>query len=99
MAFVAKASEVPEGQIVRVEIGGRDIAVAQSDGEFYAFATECTHEGCDLIDEGEIVGNELTCVCHFSVFDLISGDVLDGPALRPLPVFEVTAGDELDVDV
>lgn len=99
MAIVAKAADVPEGEIRRFEVDGRTIAVARSDGEFYAFDVECTHEGCDLADEGELAGTELTCLCHFSVFDLGSGQVVDGPAPVPLEVFEVTAGDELDVDI
>lgn len=99
MTIVAKPSEVPEGEIRRFEVYGQSIAVARSDDEFYAFDTECTHEQCDLVDEGELAGTELTCFCHFSVFDLRTGEVVDGPATLPLDVFEVTVGDDLDVDI
>lgn len=99
MAVVARTSDVPEGAIRRYEVGGQVFAVARSDGEFYAFDPVCPHEDCDLVDDGELAGSELTCLCHFSAFDLGTGEVIDGPADAPLKVFEVTVGDDLDVRI
>lgn len=98
MAIVGRAADVPEGEIRRFEVEGRVIAVTRSLGEFYAFDTRCTHEDCDLVDEGEVIEKELTCLCHFSVFDLRSGDVLDGPAPEPLGMYEIST-DGVDLDV
>lgn len=99
MVVVAKTSDVPEGEIRRFEVDGREIALAQSDGEFYAFEPECPHESCDLVEEGELAGTELTCLCHFSAFDLGTGEVIDGPAELPLEVFEVSTDGDLDVNI
>lgn len=99
MAIVAGASHVPEGEIRRFEVEERAIAVARSEGEFFAFDVTCTHEGCDLVDEGEVAGRELTCLCHFSVFDLGSGEVIDGPAPQALEVFDVIVDEDLDVSI
>lgn len=100
MAIVARTSDVPEGAIRRFEIEGKSIGVAHSGGQFYAFDSTCTHEACDLVDEGEVYDSELTCLCHFSVFDLGTGDVLDGPAPEPLETYEVlTDGGDLDVRI
>ena len=100
MAIVAGASEIPPGEIKAFDVGGERVAVANSDGEFFAFNDVCTHEECSLEEEGEIEGSELTCLCHFSVFDLLSGEVIDGPSAEPLPIYDirVTEGN-LDVSV
>ncbi len=86
-----------------IDIGGvvtseeqRAYVVRLSDG-FRAMSSVCTHLGCITryqADEGVIA-----CPCHGSRFSL-DGDVLDGPAPRPLPWFEmdVSAKGELVVD-
>ncbi len=63
----------------------------------YALSAVCTHLGCItrwVSDEGIIA-----CPCHGSRFDL-EGNVIHGPAPRPLPWLEVTtnANGELIVD-
>lgn len=98
MAVVAKTGDIPEGALKRFEIDGQSIGLTRSGGKFYAFDTKCTHEECDLVDEGEVYDSELTCLCHFSVFDLGTGDVLDGPAPKSLRMYEVVVQDD-DLDV
>ncbi|MGB8362880.1 MAG: Rieske (2Fe-2S) protein [Acidimicrobiia bacterium] len=99
IVVVAPASDVPEGEIKRFDVAGREIAVTRSDGVYYAFDPECTHEACDLVDDGEVDGTELTCLCHFSVFDLATGEVIEGPADLPLQTFELTSDGFLDVTI
>ena len=100
MAIVAKVSEIEPGRIAAFQVGEARISIANSDGTFYAFDDRCTHEECPLSEEGEVEGGELTCLCHFSVFDLETGNVIDGPATDPLPVYPVrVVGDSLDVGV
>ena len=56
-------------------------------GGVYALSAVCTHLGCItryLSDE-----NAIACPCHGSRFDL-EGNVVHGPAPRPLPWLEVT---------
>lgn len=56
-------------------------------GGIYALSAVCTHLGCItrfLSDE-----NCIACPCHGSRFDL-EGNVIHGPAPRPLPWLEVT---------
>jgi Rieske Fe-S protein len=45
------------------------------------FSAICTHEGCTVLRSG----NRLDCPCHGSVFDALTGAVLNGPAAEPLP--------------
>ncbi|MGW8761441.1 Rieske (2Fe-2S) protein [Streptomyces sp. NPDC055815] len=51
-------------------------------GEFKAFSSKCTHQGCAVssIKDGVIV-----CPCHQSHFDISDGSVKSGPAPSPLP--------------
>ncbi len=62
--------------------------IHERDG-FYAVSSTCTHLGCTL---GEEEG-QFACPCHGSHFDL-TGKVLQGPAIDPLPHFEVSLTDD-----
>jgi 3-phenylpropionate/trans-cinnamate dioxygenase ferredoxin subunit len=90
MISVGRPDDVPEGEIRAFQVGGEDVAVANVDGAFYAFGDTCTHAACSLA-EGDLEGTTVTCVCHGSEFDVTSGDVLGGPAVEPVPSFQVVA--------
>lgn len=79
-------SEIPVG-------GGRifpdqQVVVTQpAAGEFKAFSTTCTHQGCAVtaIEDGHII-----CPCHRSQFDLTSGaPTPDSQAKQPLAAMTV----------
>ncbi len=60
--------------------------VKKSDHEVVAFAPQCTHLGCAYHwDEQK---QNFLCPCHSSAFS-IDGQVLSGPAPRPLDRYEV----------
>jgi cytochrome b6-f complex iron-sulfur subunit len=62
-------------------------------GEVVALLASCTHQGC----QPEPIGERLVCPCHGSEF-AFDGNVLQGPAERPLVRYEVTEeGGELVV--
>jgi cytochrome b6-f complex iron-sulfur subunit len=76
--------DYPEG-VVRFNKQQRAYVVGTSGG-VYALSAVCTHLGCItrfLSDEKCIA-----CPCHGSRFDL-EGNVIHGPAPRPLPWLEV----------
>jgi nitrite reductase/ring-hydroxylating ferredoxin subunit len=76
-----------------VTVAGREIALARlDDGSWAAFDNDCTHEECPLSD-GDLQGTRITCYCHSSVFDVRTGDVLDGPADEPIAVYPVRIED------
>ncbi len=56
----------------------------ESDG-FYAISSVCTHLGCN-VKRG---GPGFACPCHGSQFDE-SGQVVQGPAPKPLPWFALS---------
>lgn len=58
-------------------------AVKQADDRVTVFSPMCTHLGCGY--RWEDADRKFKCPCHGSVYDA-SGQVLDGPAPRPLDV-------------
>ena len=94
---VARADDLKEGDMRAFDVRGTKIAVANVAGTFYAFGDTCTHRECSLA-EGDLEETTVTCPCHGSEFDVVSGAVLRGPARVPVGSFEVQAeGGNLEV--
>jgi Rieske Fe-S protein len=84
-----QTADVPVGGGMVVE--ALKVVVTQpTDGDYKAFSAVCTHQGC-LVDsvENGVIG----CPCHGSQFDIATGDVVQGPATKPLPEKQVTVSD------
>jgi Rieske Fe-S protein len=82
--------EVPIGGVAAVTIDRRPAFIARpTAGTVRAFSAVCTHRGCTVVTAGTI----LLCPCHGSHFDLLTGDVLRGPAEKPLPPIDVTVAE------
>ena len=73
-------------------VGGREVVVTRLDSGFYAFANQCTHAFHPL-SSGYISGREAICIHHWAKFDATTGEVTQGPAVRPLQTFEVRVED------
>jgi cytochrome b6-f complex iron-sulfur subunit len=75
----------------------RLIVFRDKQGYFYALSSVCTHLGCILEwKESGITGHPegvIACPCHGSVFNK-TGDVIRGPAPRPLDRFKMYLEDE-----
>ena len=96
---LGSTSAVPQSGLTKFDADGHDVDVANVDGTFYAFSDVCTHLRCSLA-EGELDGTTVKCICHGSRFDVSTGEVLRGPAKRPIQVYPVRVeGDALVVDV
>ena len=80
---IGNANHVADGQMRVFDVGGTKVNVASSEGHLYAFDDTCTHMGCSLAN-GRLEGTVVTCACHGSQFDVTTGAVMRGPALRPI---------------
>jgi nitrite reductase/ring-hydroxylating ferredoxin subunit len=95
---ISGGATVPAGEMRAFDVDGAMVAVANVKGDLYAFQDVCTHRGCPLSD-GVLDGTSVTCACHGSVFDVVSGDVRRGPAREPIAVYRVTPqGDDLRIE-
>jgi nitrite reductase/ring-hydroxylating ferredoxin subunit/uncharacterized membrane protein len=85
---VASVDELPDGEMVKVELDGRPIVLLKHEDGTHAFEGTCPHFGCGLWD-GKLEGHILTCPCHGSQFDVTDGTLVHGPATAPVPSYEV----------
>jgi len=93
VADVAPESAIP------VEIGGTELAIVHSDGEFYAIADECSHAAVPL-SEGDVGDGEIECYFHGSRFDLRTGQPTGLPATEAVAIYRChVEGDDVLVDV
>lgn len=85
---VGSLAEIPEGEVRAFDLPAARVAVAHVEHRLFAFGDECTHAGCAL-SEGTFDDRlaQVTCACHESVFDVETGEPLEGPAQDPVPIF------------
>lgn len=69
---VAAKSEIPVGTGKKVEVNGKEVAIFNCDGAFYAIDEICAHRGGPL-SEGELSGLEVTCPWHGWRFNVANG--------------------------
>ena len=83
MVKVGYAKDVAANEMRVFDVAGTKVSIARALGNLHAFDNTCTHMGCSLA-EGKLDGTTVTCPCHGSQFDVVSGAVLRGPAQRPV---------------
>ena len=89
----AKTDELSPGQMKLVELENDErILLANVNGEYHAVSEACTHADFAL-SEGDIMGKEVECPLHGSVFDVTTGGALSPPADEPLTVYPVRIED------
>ena len=85
---VGTIAEVPEGEVRAFDLPAGRVAVAHDERRLFAFAETCPGGGCAL-SEGAFDDRSalLTCATCDSVFDLETGEPVEGPARDPLQPF------------
>ena len=71
-------------------VAGSPVCIGRDPKGIYAMTLICTHQGCDIGQDGSISPSGLYCRCHGSQFDA-DGNVVRGPAPSPLAHFAVSA--------
>src|ERR1700689_1012517 len=94
----AKKDEIPPGTIREFDIDGKNIALANVDGKFFAINNVCLHRGGPL-GEGELDRQVVTCPWHGWQFDVTSGQLLTNPAITVACYPVEIRGDDVFVDV
>jgi Rieske Fe-S protein len=90
---VIALADIPVGGTASAKVDGQQVLLAQpTAGTVVCFSAICTHQGCTVAPAGK----EFDCPCHGSQFAAATGDVLAGPAVKPLNKIAVTvSGDSV----
>ena len=96
MAYVAlgkKVSDIPEDGMTLAKAEETFVLLSSVNGEIYATSWSCPHAGAAL-NYGFLMGSEVMCPLHEAMFDVITGDIVMGPASHGLRCFTVKVGGE-----
>ena len=84
---LVESSKVQVGGGIKVESTAGVLMIVQpTRGKFSAYSAICTHAGCEV---SRATAEAIICTCHGSEFSTANGNVLAGPAGRPLRNFTI----------
>lgn len=83
-----QVADLASGEVRHVELRGREIAVYNIDGEFFATSDRCTHMRARLSD-GYVTAGVVECPLHFGKFDIRTGRALSPPCKLDLATYPV----------
>jgi nitrite reductase (NADH) small subunit/3-phenylpropionate/trans-cinnamate dioxygenase ferredoxin subunit len=97
---VAKLSDLPEGESLRVEVDGYCLALFCINGRYYALDNACPHRGGPL-SEGHVDPHNLTVQCpwHGWIFKCETGLSPINPMAKVQKFDVKVEGDEILVEV
>ena len=80
---VADVNDVPAGKMKHIEVGEKEILLANPDGKVYTLCDRCSHMNAPL-SSGTLNGKVVTCAAHGARFDVTTGNKVAEPmALDP----------------
>ena len=100
MAFVkvASKSDIKSGEGKTVSASGKEIALFNVDGQFFAVDNTCAHRGGPL-GEGMLDGSVVTCPWHGWKYDVKNGNSVMPPGGRQKSFPVKVEGDDVLVEV
>lgn len=63
---------LPEGQLMRVNVGGKSICIVRNGGKLHALLDRCPHQGSSFIG-GWCEGGDIICPLHRMGFNIATG--------------------------
>ena len=88
--IAGKVSDIPRGKMIKITVDGKDVMVANIEGDFCAMDDTCTHSGSSL-SEGTLEGCIVTCGWHKAEFNCKTGKLAKFPAkINDLASYNVT---------
>ena len=85
---VMALEDVFEGEVMAVNVQGKEIALYEVQGELYATDNLCTH-GAARLSDGFLEGREIECPFHQRRFDVCTGKALCAPLTENIRVYPV----------
>ena len=94
---VAPLAELPVGERLFIEAGGRSIVIFNLAGKLYAIGDVCSHDN-GPVGDGEIEEHEIICPRHGARFDIRTGKATSLPAVVDIPSYPVRVmGDMIEI--
>ena len=95
---VASTDELTPGKGLVAEAKGKEIAVFNVDGTFFAIDNTCVHRGGPL-GEGDLEGEVVTCPWHSWEFNVKTGQCVNNPSacVKSYPV--VLDGQDVKIEL
>lgn len=84
----AALADVPEGDVIGVQVAGKEIALYEVGGEVFATDNICTH-GHARMSDGFLDGSEIECPLHQGKFDVCTGKALCAPLTENIRTYAV----------
>jgi len=85
---IAPASELPNGERLFLEVGGKAIVIFNIAEQLFAIGDICTHDDGPLGD-GDLEGFNIVCPRHGAEFDIQTGKAVQMPAVVDIPAYPV----------
>ncbi len=85
---IASIDDVPEDDVMGIDINAKSIALYQVDGEIFATDNICTHGNARLCD-GFLEGHEIECPLHQGKFDIRNGKAMCAPLTEDIRTYPV----------
>src|SRR5512138_551459 len=82
---VMNKADLPEKQMVIVDVGSIEVLLANVGGVYLAIANKCTHSGGSL-GSGTLEGTCVRCPRHGALFDLQTGRNVEGARIGFLKI-------------
>lgn len=85
---IASVDQLSDDEAMPVDVGGRQLALYRSEGEFFATDNICTHAYA-LLSDGFLEDGCIECPLHQARFDIRTGKAMCAPAtvdVRTYPV-------------
>jgi len=82
------AGDLIDGVPLGVVVDEVLVCLVRTGGVVFAVHDECTHESVPL-SEGDLENGAIECWRHGSRFDLVTGAVLNPPAVKPVAIYPV----------
>ncbi|MFF4357635.1 non-heme iron oxygenase ferredoxin subunit [Streptomyces sp. NPDC001604] len=86
--YLCALGALKKGAPRRFEVGGVQLSLVLVEEQVFAIHDTCSHSAVSL-SEGEVEGCTIECWLHASRFDLRTGEPLEPPATRSVPVYPV----------
>ncbi len=96
---IACKADVPEKDVMGVDIDAKSIALYQVDGEIFATDNICSHGNARLCD-GFLEGHEIECPLHQGKFDIRNGKAMCAPLTEDIRTYPVKIeGDRVFIEI